>query len=51
MHRGSQVIHPVTVDITFCPPVETKGRGFSERDALVEEVRSAIEQQLHHEGR
>jgi len=46
MHRGSQVIHPVTVDITFCPPVETKGRVFSERDALVEEVRSAIAAKL-----
>jgi 1-acyl-sn-glycerol-3-phosphate acyltransferase len=47
MHRGSQVSHPVTVHITFCPPVETKGRTFSERDALVEEVRSAIEKELH----
>jgi len=46
MHRGSHVIHPVTVNITFCPPVETKGRSFSERDKLVEEVRSAIAAKL-----
>jgi len=46
MHRGSQVIHPVTVNITFCPPVETKERSFSERDKLVEEVRSAIAAKL-----
>ena len=25
MHRGSPVIHPVTVDVTFCPPVSTAG--------------------------
>lgn len=46
MHRGSPVIHPVTVDITFCPPIETKGRAFADRDALVEEVRSAIAAKL-----
>jgi hypothetical protein len=46
MHRGSPVIHPVTVDVTFCPPVETTGRTFSERDQLVEDVRSAIASKL-----
>jgi 1-acyl-sn-glycerol-3-phosphate acyltransferase len=46
MHRGSPVIHPCTVTITFCPPVETAGRGFSDRDQLVEEVRSAISAKL-----
>ena len=49
MHRGSPVIHPCTVEIAFCPPIETKGRSFSDRDALVEEVRSAIDQELHRE--
>ena len=46
MHRGSPVIHPVTVDITFCPPIETTGRVFSDRDKLVEEVRAAIAAKL-----
>lgn len=46
MHRGSPVIHPVTVDVTFCPPVMTAGRRFDERDALVDEVRSAIAAKL-----
>ncbi len=46
MHRGSSVVHPCTVDVTFCPPIETKGRVFSERDSLTEEVRSAIASKL-----
>ena len=49
MHRGSPVIHPVTVDITFCPPIETAGRHFDDRDALVDEVRTAIDHVLHPE--
>lgn len=46
MRRGSPVIHPCTVTITFCPPIETRGRVFGDRDQLVEEVRSAIQKQL-----
>lgn len=46
MRRGSPVIHPVTVDITFCPPIETRGRAFSDRDSLTEEVRTAIASKL-----
>lgn len=46
MHRGSPIIHPVIVDITFCPPIETKGRVFADRDALVDEVRAAIAAKL-----
>jgi 1-acyl-sn-glycerol-3-phosphate acyltransferase len=42
MRRGSPVIHPVTVTVTFCPPVPTAGRTFEERDALVAEIRDAI---------
>jgi 1-acyl-sn-glycerol-3-phosphate acyltransferase len=49
MHRGSPVIHPVTVDITFCPPIETAGRHFDDRDELVDEVRTAIDHVLHPE--
>ena len=46
MRRGSPVIHPVTVDVTFCSPIETTGQSFAERDALTEEVRSAIASKL-----
>ncbi len=46
MHRGSPVIHPVTVDVTLCPPVETAGLMLSDRDGLIEKVRSAIAEKL-----
>jgi 1-acyl-sn-glycerol-3-phosphate acyltransferase len=46
MRRGSPVIHPVTVTVTFCPPVPTAGRTFEERDALVAEIRDAIARAL-----
>ena len=46
MHRGSPVIHPCTVTITFCAPIETTDRSFSDRDRLVEEVRTAIAARL-----
>lgn len=42
MHRGSPVVHPVTVDVWICPPVETAGCMLSDRDRLIEAVRSAI---------
>jgi 1-acyl-sn-glycerol-3-phosphate acyltransferase len=46
MHRGSPVIHPVTVDVTFCAPVETVGYSFEQRAELVDKVRGAIQQVL-----
>jgi 1-acyl-sn-glycerol-3-phosphate acyltransferase len=46
MRRGSPVIHPCTVEVTFCPPIETTGRSFNDRDQLVEDVRSAIASKL-----
>ncbi len=46
MHRGSPVIHPVTIDVTVCPPVETSGCQLSDRDNLIEAVRRPIEEKL-----
>lgn len=42
MHRGSLVMHPVTVDVTIYPPVETAGCMLSDRDNLIEAVRAPI---------
>jgi 1-acyl-sn-glycerol-3-phosphate acyltransferase len=42
MQRGSPVVHPVTVDVTIGPPVETAGLMLSDRDSLIENVRAAI---------
>jgi len=42
MHRGSPVVHPCTVDVTICPPVETAGCMLSDRDSLIEAVRAPI---------
>lgn len=42
MSLGSSVVHPVTVDVTVCAPVETAGKMLSDRDKLIEDVRSAI---------
>ncbi len=42
MHRGSPVVHPVTVDVTICAPVETAGCMLSDRDRLIEAVRAPI---------
>jgi 1-acyl-sn-glycerol-3-phosphate acyltransferase len=46
MRRGSPVIHPCVVDVTFCPPVETTGRSISDRDQLIDDVRTAIAAKL-----
>jgi len=46
MRHGSLVIHPVTVTVTICPPVETAGLMLSDRDPLIERVRSAIAETL-----
>ncbi len=42
MRLGSSVVHPVTVDVTICAPVETAGKMLSDRDGLIDAVRSAI---------
>jgi 1-acyl-sn-glycerol-3-phosphate acyltransferase len=46
MHRGSPVVHPVTVDVTIYPPVETTGCMLSDRDSLIEAVRAPIAAKL-----
>jgi len=46
MRKGSPVVHPVTVDVTICPPVETTGCMLSDRDNLIEAVRAPIAAKL-----
>lgn len=46
MRKGSWVIHPVTVTIELAPPIETRGLEQGSREALVKQVRSAIEARL-----
>lgn len=43
MRKGSRLIWPATVTVTFCPPVPTAGLTFEDRDALIARVRAAIE--------
>jgi 1-acyl-sn-glycerol-3-phosphate acyltransferase len=43
MRKGSPLIRPVTVTVEFCPPVDTAGMTFDDRDRLVIAVREAIE--------
>jgi len=46
MRPGSPVVHPVTIDVTICPPIETSGRMLSDRDSLIDAVRSPIAAKL-----
>jgi 1-acyl-sn-glycerol-3-phosphate acyltransferase len=43
MHKGSLVIQPVTVRVTFGEPVETAGMALTDRDALSAVVRGKVE--------
>ncbi len=43
MRKGSFVINPVVVDVSFGAPVETAGMGLEDRDALIAEVRRRVE--------
>jgi 1-acyl-sn-glycerol-3-phosphate acyltransferase len=43
MRKGSRLIWPATVSVSFCPPVPTAGLTFEDRDALIARVRAAIE--------
>ena len=43
MHKGSLVIRPVTVRVTFGEPVETAGLTMNERDRLVSDVRGRVQ--------
>jgi 1-acyl-sn-glycerol-3-phosphate acyltransferase len=42
MRKGSFVINPVTIDVSFGEPVETAGLTFADRDALVAEVKRRV---------
>jgi 1-acyl-sn-glycerol-3-phosphate acyltransferase len=42
MRKGSLLIWPTTVTVTFLPPVPTAGLGFDDRDAVIAQVRGAI---------
>ena len=43
MRKGSPLIWPATVRVEFAPPVPTAGLTVDDRDAVVAQVRSAIE--------
>ena len=46
MHKGSITVHPVTVDVTFCPPIPTVGKAVDDRDELTDALRDAIAARL-----
>ena len=46
MRRGSALVHPVTVTVSFGQPISTAGREYAHRDALIAETRAAIEAML-----
>jgi 1-acyl-sn-glycerol-3-phosphate acyltransferase len=46
MRKGSRVIWPAVITVEFLAPVSTAGRTFDDRDAVVAEVRQAIEAAL-----
>jgi 1-acyl-sn-glycerol-3-phosphate acyltransferase len=46
MRRGSRLVWPATVTVTIGRPIETKGLSVDDRDRLIGQVRSAIEQML-----
>lgn len=46
MRKGSVLIWPATVTVTFLPAVPTEGLTFSERDVVIRQVRAAIEAAL-----
>jgi 1-acyl-sn-glycerol-3-phosphate acyltransferase len=46
MKKGSLIIRPVRVTVSFGPPIETAGLGLPDRDALIARVRDAVAAQL-----
>lgn len=46
MRRGSVLIWPATIVVEFAPPVPTIGYTFTERDAIIRQVRDAIATRL-----
>jgi 1-acyl-sn-glycerol-3-phosphate acyltransferase len=43
MRKGSPVIAPTTVTVTFLPPVPTRGFSYEDRDDVIARVRAAID--------
>jgi len=43
MRKGSAIVRPVMVSIRVGTPIETAGRSLDDRDAIIDEVRGAIE--------
>jgi 1-acyl-sn-glycerol-3-phosphate acyltransferase len=46
MRKGSPIVRPVMVSVRIGAPIETAGRSVDERDAIILEVRTAIERLL-----
>lgn len=46
MRKGSLIIRPVTIDVRLSPPIETAGMTIDDRDRLIEQVRSRIQELL-----
>jgi 1-acyl-sn-glycerol-3-phosphate acyltransferase len=46
MKKGSLIIRPVHVVVSFGPPIETAGLAMTDRDALIERARAAVAVQL-----
>jgi 1-acyl-sn-glycerol-3-phosphate acyltransferase len=42
MHKGSLIIHPIRIFVTFGQPIETAGLGLEDRDALILRARNAV---------
>jgi 1-acyl-sn-glycerol-3-phosphate acyltransferase len=43
MRKGSAIVRPVMVSVRVGVPIETAGRTLADRDAIIDEVRGAIE--------
>jgi len=46
MRKGSPWIHPVTISVSFGPPIETAGQTLDARDALTAAARAEVERLL-----
>lgn len=50
MRKGSVLIWPATVTVSFAPAVPTTGKDFADRDGVIRQVRAAIEARLPSES-
>lgn len=46
MRRGSALLNPVTVHVEFGSPISTRDREFADREELIAETKSSIEDML-----